>query len=252
MSKYSIDQDYVNEEGLIYSLQNLSSDETPTTNINGINGVNGIQPPMQPPMLWKEVPDHVCYYSYEYNKIDMAHNDCHTEKLFGNIQPKSKNIIVLHSRVLVKLKILPKFDTLKSFVKFSVLIWSSNIFKKVSEARSGNMFVSEFVGMRPYGLLREGHCVIETYCVDLNVNKPYQIISHDDSMIGRKRIADNSDNSDPLDIYFDDRNYFITLFLDDYCDSRYANLVSAQIYHESLDFKFEKIENIALNKLAAF
>ncbi|CAG8805847.1 19369_t:CDS:1, partial [Racocetra persica] len=176
-------------------------------------------------------PDHVRYYSYEYKEISMGQNDCCTEKLFGNIQPESNNILILNSRVVVKLKILPKFDTSKSFVKFSVLIWSSDRFKKSSEAISGNMFVSEFVGMRPYGMLREGHHVIETYCVDLNGNKPYQIISHDDSMSGHKIISDN-DDSVLSDRHFDGPNYFITLFLDDFYNSRYADLVSAQIYHE--------------------
>ncbi|CAG8474339.1 13916_t:CDS:1, partial [Racocetra fulgida] len=220
MSKRSIDQDYVNEEGLINSLQNLSSDETPTNGTNRTNGINGTYS-VQPTVLWKEVPDYVCYYSYEYNEIFMGQNDCRTEKLFGNIQPESNNISILDSRIVVKLKILPKFDISKSFVKFSVLIWSSDRFIKSSEARLGNMFVSEFVGMRPYSMLREGHHVIETYCVDLNGNKPYQIISHDDFMLGHKKISDNSVPSDRL---FDGRNYFITLFLDDFYNSRYADL----------------------------
>ncbi|KAF0510317.1 hypothetical protein F8M41_018428 [Gigaspora margarita] len=218
MSQRNIDQDYVNEDGLIYSLKNLSTDELEVSNSKSYS------------IQSREVQDNVRYYSHKYKEVYMNHNDWYTVKLFGNIQPESKNISILESRILVKLKTLPQFDA-KSFIKFSVLIWSSDKFIKVSEIEPSDMFVSRFVETMPYGLLREGHHVIETFCVDLNSNKPYQILSHDDYLMGHKRIADNSN---PSDRHFDGRNYFISLFLDDYCDVKYTEtgLISAQIFHE--------------------
>ncbi|CAG8559985.1 3166_t:CDS:1 [Dentiscutata heterogama] len=223
MSQRNIDQDYVNEEGLIYSLQNLSADEPEISQNESYTN--------QPSVLWKEVQDNVQYYSKKYKEAYMNHNDWYTVKLFGNIQPESQNISILQSRILVKLKTLSQFDASKSFIKFSVLIWSSDKFINLSEIKPSDMFVSRFAEIRPYGLLREGHHVIETYCVDLNSNKPYQIISHDDFLMGHKRIADNSN---PSDRHFDGRNYFVTLFLDDVYDGKYTEtgLVSAQIFHE--------------------